>query len=88
MKKIFILLWLVFMISWCGNATNKENIESKNIESVEKIQILALWDSITAWYRLPLQDSYPFQLEKLLWPDKYEVTNAWVSGDTSQQTPW
>lgn len=47
--------------------------------------ILALGDSLTAWYGLPEAESYPSQLQKLL-KDKsynYRIINAWISWDTS-----
>lgn len=48
---------------------------------------MAFGDSLTAGYRLPIKDSYPAQLEQLLIQDGYKVqiTNAGVSGDTSEQ---
>jgi len=51
----------------------------------EQPKIFALWDSLTAWYQLPLEESYPAQLEELLQQNwyAYTVLNAWKSGDTS-----
>lgn len=51
----------------------------------EKKEILALWDSLTIWYGLDINDSYPMQLEKLLknnWYN-YKIENAWISWNTS-----
>jgi acyl-CoA thioesterase I len=49
--------------------------------------ILALWDSLTAGYQLPPEESYAAQLEALLTADgyNYRVQNAGVSGDTTAQ---
>ena len=48
--------------------------------------MLALGDSLTAGYQLPLHDSYPAQLKTLLQNNgfSYEIINAGVSGDTSE----
>lgn len=50
-------------------------------------KILAFGDSLTAGYRLAAKDSYPAQLEQILLSEGYKVsiTNAGVSGDTSEQ---
>ena len=84
--KIFIALLInsLFLIS-CWNIENND-IKNNNINLNPKT-ILAIWDSLTAWYSLNLEDSYPMQLEKILnknWYN-YEVINAWVSWDTSEQ---
>lgn len=52
-----------------------------------EVKILAFGDSLTAGYRLPASESYPAQLEQLLNKDgfKVHVTNAGVSGDTTDQ---
>ncbi len=82
MKKIIISVLLLIWIISCW--TKPSPLENVVLEQGEKIQILALGDSITAWYNLPIADSYPAQLEWLLW-DEYEIINAWVSWDTSKQ---
>ncbi len=48
-------------------------------------KIVAFGDSLTAGYGLPIEESYPSLLEKMLERDgfKYEVVNAGISGDTS-----
>jgi len=50
-------------------------------------QILALGDSLTAWYGVQKTDNYPSELEKLLKKNgyDYEIINAGVSWDTSAQ---
>lgn len=49
-------------------------------------RIFVLWDSLSAWYQLPYEDSYPAQLEQLLRTAWYTITviNGWESGDTSE----
>lgn len=49
--------------------------------------ILALGDSLTAWYGLPPDQSYPAQLEARLRTEGYEyaLQNAWISWDTTSQ---
>lgn len=50
-------------------------------------KIIALWDSLTAWYWVDYEESYPYKLENILSSNQYsyEVVNAWVSWDTSSQ---
>lgn len=64
-------------------ATPKEEVMQEKETITPKIY--ALWDSLTAWYQLPLEDSYPEQLENILKEKgyNYELINAWKSGDTS-----
>ena len=93
MKKIKLLaltmiLWVA--LAWCGKTeTITQTVTEGNTtqESGEPKTIIALWDSITAGYSLPLEDSYPSQLEVLLQDNwyNYELINAWVSGNTSIQ---
>lgn len=81
MKNLIIILLLLASIS----CQNKEEIPNIEIQKKDKI-ILALGDSLTAWLGLPLEDAYPGQLQELLAKNgySYEVINAWVSGDTSE----
>jgi len=47
--------------------------------------IFALWDSLTEWYRLPVEESYPSQLGQYMqvsWFD-YTIINGGKSWDTS-----
>jgi acyl-CoA thioesterase-1 len=82
LKKCTLILILLFLSS-CGADTKTDN-EINKVSKNSKI-ILALWDSITAWYQLDLEDSYPSQLENLLQEEwyNYRLINAWVSWDTS-----
>lgn len=59
------------------------NITNNNIENAKKI--IAVGDSLTAGYGLPLSESYPAQLEKKLTENKYnvKVINAGISGETT-----
>ncbi|MDQ3076200.1 MAG: arylesterase [bacterium] len=52
---------------------------------VSSTQIVAVGDSLTAGYGLPLAESYPAQLEQKLRADGYSVTvvNAGISGETT-----
>lgn len=84
MKKIFLYIALVGFLFSCTNddilIKNEENWETK-----QKQVILALWDSLTAWYWVEENDNYPSKLQKILdekWYN-FEVINWWVSGDTS-----
>lgn len=53
----------------------------------EKKTILALWDSLTAWYWVQKFENYPSKLESKLQENGYDYTiiNAWVSWDTSAE---
>lgn len=95
MKKtalVIVFLTVTFLLSSCfGREENTINSAQNNeeiaINDGKQKTILALWDSLTAWYSLPLEDSYPSQLEALLQEDSYdyELINAGVSGNTSAQ---
>ena len=85
-KKILLIIILITTImSWCSSSSEwkKEQNKQNNINN-EKV-ILALWDSLTAWYWLDRESSYPSQLEILLneaWYN-YRVINWWISWETS-----
>lgn len=84
MKKILILIISMFLIVSC----QKEELIKNTWEITQKTKtIIALWDSLTAWYNLDLSESYPMQLQNILNEKgyKYNVVNAWVSWDTSEQ---
>ena len=93
MKKINILaiaIIMSFILASCGKTeTITQPLTEGNTaqESTEPKTIIALGDSITAWYSLPIEDSYPSQLEVLLQDNwyNYKLINAWVSGNTSIQ---
>jgi acyl-CoA thioesterase I len=79
---IKILLFFILILSSCSQAIVKE--EPPLIPPSEK-SILALGDSLTAGYGLPIVHSYPNQLEVKLKEMGYEyrVQNAGISGDTT-----
>lgn len=87
MKKIIFAFLLLFIIScWNNEVTEKNPIQEATSSSSEEKIILALWDSLTAWYNLDIIDSFPSQLEGVLKVNdyNYKVQNAWVSWDTSK----
>lgn len=86
MKKIIIFLCFLFLL-WCSDSNTKNNSNTQNSSNTNTWVILALWDSITAWYWVDRQDNYPSMLEKKLSNNwfNYKVINAWVSWDTSKQ---
>lgn len=69
--------------------TNNENINNnKNINTAinnYKYKIIAIGDSLTAGYGLPIEESYPNQLEDKLLKDNYSVNviNSGISGETT-----
>jgi acyl-CoA thioesterase-1 len=83
MKKVLLIICLFLASCW---ANNEEKISENQKEAKEQKTILALWDSLTAWYGLNIEASYPSQLENILQEDwyNYKVINAWISGDTSK----
>lgn len=84
---LFSLLCLSFFLSWCTSLWWEQTQSSVPVTQQENIQqrIFVLWDSLSAWYQLAYEDSYPAQLEQLLrnnWKN-IRVVNGWESGDTS-----
>ncbi len=61
---------------------------TSSLESKNAIRIVALGDSLTAGYGIPLADSYPSQLQNVLRAEGYDVDviNAGVSGETTSGT--
>ncbi|MCX6747624.1 MAG: arylesterase [Candidatus Nomurabacteria bacterium] len=57
----------------------------QNDTGVSATQIIAVGDSLTAGYGLPLAESYPAQLEERLLAEGYsvKVVNAGISGETT-----
>ena len=86
-----ITLWvlsIVLLLSGCSTKKiSQPTVETQTNTTVEtKVRtIFALWDSLTAWYQLPLEESYPMQLEQLIKNNWYsrDVVNGWKSGETS-----
>jgi acyl-CoA thioesterase-1 len=81
MKSFLLILLTTFLVSCSENQTTPDIVEDSTIPKV----ILALGDSLTAWYGLPATDSYPAQLQAELQVlgYSYEVRNAGISGDTT-----
>ena len=90
MKKIYLFLLCAssIFITGCGTNNNINRIEPVLKSPTESITIYAIWDSITAGYQLPIEQSWPSQLEVMLqnaWFKNYKVINAGKSWDTSKQ---
>jgi acyl-CoA thioesterase-1 len=87
-KLLLCIFALILSISLqaCSKPKQSEKnaiIPSANMERLQTIYVL--WDSLSAGYRLALEQSYPMLVElKLLalWY-KIKVINGWESGDTS-----
>src|SRR5688572_11566456 len=84
------LLFALLILSFCACERNDEKsspaISAEPQLKEQKLpKIVAFGNSLTAGLGLPLQQSYPAILQKLLEADgyKYEVVNAGVSGDTT-----
>ena len=84
MKKTILTIISLFLLASCWNEEISE--KTQVLETKKDFKILALWDSLTAWYNLDINESYPVQLENLLnkSSNNFEVINAWVSWDTSK----
>jgi acyl-CoA thioesterase-1 len=88
---MFALLCSLLFLSGCfweeenDNSTQSSDVQDDEWEEAKII--LAIGDSLTAGYSLPIEDSYPSQLEALLSDNgyEYEIINAGVSGNTSAQ---
>lgn len=92
MRRYFYYLVLFLLIFAAGcNHSQTENPKSTGTQSEtpatkQKVRkIVAFGNSLTAGLGLPLPESYPSVLQKLLEADgfSYEVINAGVSGDTT-----
>lgn len=95
------IVWIgAFVFMWANDPTPQVTIDSSNTINPDTNEVVlpdpvptsdrklyALGDSLTAGYRLPLEDSYPSQLELLLQDEWYDITviNWWRSWDTSAQ---
>lgn len=87
-QKVCIIACIAMFLTACGQG-NPDAI--KNPVSTTPVQnqkvIVALGDSLTAWFWLPEQDSYPSKLSDKLNQEgyNYKIINGWVSGNTSGQ---
>ncbi len=86
MKKIILCILLLFSLFSCQSEREDLFFKQKALRW-EEIKILALWDSITYWYNLEKEESYPSQLEKKLKNNayNYSIKNFGISGNTSSQ---
>lgn len=84
---LFSVLFISFFISWCTSSPKEQTEYPIALKQEQTIQqrIFVLWDSLSAWYQLAYEDSYPAQLESLLRSNWYAVKaiNGWESWDTS-----
>jgi acyl-CoA thioesterase I len=82
---LFFLFFLSFLfLSWCWSP---KDLSEKNpsIQTPVTQRIFVLWDSLSAGYQLPIEQSYPSVLERKLQSAWYQVKviNGGESGDTS-----
>jgi len=84
MKFLYILLFIFTLTSCFWWESDFQKNASDNDKTREKT-ILALWDSLTYWYKVDRGDAYPSQLNKLLIDNwyNYKIINWWISGDTT-----
>src|SRR5688572_21888537 len=86
--RIFLVFLLLISCVACEqkNETSAPQNSGDSLVKEQKLsKIVAFGNSLTAGLGLPLHESYPAVLQKLLEADgyKYEVINAGVSGDTT-----
>lgn len=74
MQKYLLFIFSFFLFASCSS----ETVSPAVTETVNQKTILALGDSLTAGYGLPVTDSYPSQLEVKLREKGYDyrVMNA------------
>jgi len=91
-----LLLVLAALLTACGES-GSENVSNTSQENTAPLptasapperslpKIVAFGDSLTAGLGLPVAESYPSLLQKMLEADgyRYEVVNAGISGDTT-----
>lgn len=88
---IMLLCFSCITLVWCTRTKPimpENSPQSQLPQPAATRQIFALWDSITAGYQLPIEQSRPSQLALLLeqsWYTGYTVINAGKSWDTSKQ---
>jgi acyl-CoA thioesterase-1 len=83
--RFFLIAVLLITIFGCGQQSKSSSQTAPKQTDVKLPKIVAFGNSLTAGLGLPLNQSYPAVLQKLLEADgfKYEVINAGVSGDTT-----
>lgn len=84
---LIIILFLVFLaFQFILKEDDKTSSSFKQNTTENQYTIIAFGDSLTAGYGLPLNESYPAQLESKLQTEGYniKVINAGVSGETSR----
>jgi len=87
MKKILSTICILWFLVYCSSAQDVSVLDWKSWrdETIWVQTILALWDSLTAWYWVDTYDNYTSKLSKLLSQNNYnyEIINAGISWDTS-----
>lgn len=83
-----VLITGVIIVWWLSSSGNKSAIKAIDTRQVSQdgVTIIAFGDSLTAGYGLPVGESYPAQLEKMLGARGWSVRviNAGVSGETTR----
>lgn len=85
MKKFFLVFLSLFIFLSCSKNPSVEKEDLWENIIVKEKTIIALGDSLTAWYWVELSENYPTKLEKKLLENNYDykIINAWISWDTS-----
>lgn len=85
MKKFFLVFLSLFIFLSCSKNPSVEKEDLWENIIVKEKTIIALGDSLTAWYWVDISENYPTKLEKKLFENNYDykIVNAWISWDTS-----
>lgn len=85
MKKFFLVFLSLFIFLSCSKNPSVEKEDLWENIIVKEKTIIALGDSLTAWYWVDISENYPTKLEKKLLENNYDykIVNAWISWDTS-----
>jgi acyl-CoA thioesterase I len=85
MKKILFICLVFVLVSSCSKKVPQIEDEQTSTSKNLSWTIIALWDSLTAWYGLSENQAYPHQLEQILKQNNYDyrVINSGVSWNTS-----
>ncbi len=95
MLRFLSLCMVGILLVWCSSTPKPDTTTQtwqteqtqNNTDTTQTKKIVALWDSLTAWYQLPPEESYPSQLQAILQRQWYiyDIINWWNSWDTASQ---
>jgi acyl-CoA thioesterase-1 len=86
MIKYLLIPLMTLLVAGCSISTTPTTSPTITETPVANTRIFVLWDSLTAWFQLAYEDSYPAQLERKLRSAGYNISviNGGESWDTSE----